>query len=115
METDVEMLQWYDTNKLAIPIIYRFTRIIFSIPLSQIENEQNFSLVGVIGRARRSSFTVNNLSMLIFTNKNRDASHALKKSENMNLFEVDSGDYEEELALVEEFINEDNSDDDNEH
>ena len=96
-------------------MIYQFACIIFSILLSQIENEWDFSLDGVIGRARQASFTVDNLSMLIFINKNRDVSHTLKKYEKMNIFEVDSADYEEELALVEEFINEDDSDDDNEH
>ena len=52
-------------------MIARFAEIIHSIPSSQIENERDFSLAGVIGRARRTSLTIDNLSKLVFIKKSR--------------------------------------------
>ena len=51
-------------------MIENFTDIIFVITPSKIENERDFSLSGFIGWYNQESFTVTNLSMLVFINKN---------------------------------------------
>lgn len=85
-------------------MIYQFAQIIFSIPPSQIENERNFSLAGVITRARRASFTVENLSMLVFINKNKKIKDSIAKVEKMNLFEVETADFDDDIKFVEDYL-----------
>jgi len=71
METIEDVYNFYNVNRHRIPMIHRIAMIILSIPPSQINNERDFSLAGVIARARRASFTIKNLSMLVFINKNK--------------------------------------------
>ena len=43
--------------------------LIFSIAPTQVENERNFSIVGVFSSARQSRITIKDLSMPTFINK----------------------------------------------
>ena len=104
MESVRDVLNWYKENKPAIPMIHEFATFFFTIPASQIENERNFSLAGVIGRSRRASLTVKNLSMLVFINKNREISEAVKNLEKMNIFEADTADLDEEIEYIEQYL-----------
>ena len=61
IESAQEVFDWYEPEKLRIPMVYNFAYNIFCIPASQIENEKDFSLAGVIQRSRRTSFTVKHL------------------------------------------------------
>ena len=89
MEGSTDVLRWYNLNQPTIPMIYRFALLLFSIPPSQIENERDFSLAGIIGRSRRSSLTVKNLSTLVFINKNRDVLQQSEKLGKLNIFDDD--------------------------
>ena len=85
-------------------MIAHFASIIHCIPPSQIDNERDFSLAGVIARAKRASFTVKNLAMLVFINKNKDFLQSIKS---MNIFEDDFESLQkDELDEVEEFMKE---------
>ena len=83
------MLGWFQANKSSIPTISNFASIIHSIPPSQIENERDFSLAGVIARARRATSTVENLAMLVFINKNKKykSNKSDRSSRVKNIFE----------------------------
>ena len=83
-------------------MIYQFATLIFGIPPSQIENERDFSLAGVIARARRASLTVENLSMLVFIKKNQSVSESVKKLEKNNIFDVDLNYLEQEFEEIED-------------
>jgi hAT family C-terminal dimerisation region len=52
---DMDVLTWYESVKYKVPKIHRMATYIFSIPHTQIQNEREFSLASVIGRARRAS------------------------------------------------------------
>ena len=43
-----EVMDWFNTNQSNIPTISYFASILHSIPPSQIENERDFSLAGVM-------------------------------------------------------------------
>ena len=107
-----EVMDWFHENQSNIPTISNFASIIHSIPPSQIENERDFSLAGVIARARRATLTVENLAMLVFINKNNkyksdksDTSNKVK-----NIFEASFNDVQEEIDDVEAFLTENGED-----
>ena len=77
--------------------------IILSIPPSQINNERDFSLAGVIARARRASFTIKNLSMLVFINKNKALFDEIGKR---NIFEDKFEGMDDLFDEIEVFLNE---------
>ena len=84
METSKDVLEWFKANSFQIPMISHFANIIHCMSPSQIDNERDFSLAGVIARAKRASFTVKNLAMLVFINKNKDFFWSIKS---MDIFE----------------------------
>jgi len=107
-----EVKDWFNLNQSNIPTISYFASIIHSIPPSQIENERDFSLAGVIARARRATLTVENLAMLVFINKNNkyksnkiDTSNKVK-----NIFEDSFYDVQEKIDDVEAFLKENGED-----
>ena len=89
-----DVWKWYETYKMQIPMVYQLAEIVFCIPPSQIENERDFSLAGVIRRSRRASFTAKNLGMLVYINKNKDVVEKLEKT---NIFEVNIDDIQDEI------------------
>ena len=103
LETASEVLEWFDQNSSKIPMISHFASIIYSIPPSQIENERDFSLAGVTARAKRASFPVKNLSMLVLINKNKDFVQSFTA---MNIFEDNFEAIRDELDEVEDFSKE---------
>jgi sarcosine oxidase delta subunit len=69
----MDVLAWYESVKYKVPKIHGMSTSIFSIPHTQIQNEREFSLAGVIGRASGASVSVEMLSDLLFINQNMDA------------------------------------------
>ena len=98
---------------MKIPMIYQLAEIMNTIPPSQVENERDFSLAGVISRAWRASFTVENLSMLVFLNKNKNIKEKLERTEkeSANIFEVDMDILQKEIELISDY-GDDRTDDD---
>ena len=103
-----EVMDWFNTNQSNIPTISYFASIIHSIPPSQIENERDFSLAGVIARAKRATLTTDNLAMLVFINKNKKYKYTSNKAE--NIFEDSFHGTQEEIDDVEDLIKENGED-----
>ena len=65
--------------------------LIFSISPTQVENEFNFSIAGFSSSGRWPAFTIKNLDMLTFINKNLQFHEQLKyeylKDEDIDLME----------------------------
>ena len=65
--------------------------LIFSIFTTQVENRRDFSIVGFLSWARRSSLTIENLDILTFVNKilqlHVQLNNEYVKDEDINLME----------------------------
>ena len=65
--------------------------LIFSIFTTQVENGRDFSIVGFVSWARRSSLTIENLDILTFVNKilqlHVQLNNEYVKDEDINLME----------------------------
>ena len=105
MEYAKEVMAWFKLNKLKIPMISHLASIIHVIPPSQIENERDFSLAGVIACAKRAALSAENLAMILFINKNKNigSKETVRK---LNIFEDDFAMIENDIDVVEEFIKE---------
>ena len=103
METASKVLEWFDQTSSKTQLISHIASIVHSIPPSYIENERDFSLAGVIARAKRTSFRVKILSMLVLINKNKDFVQSLTT---MNIFEDNFEAIQDELDEVEDISKE---------
>jgi hypothetical protein len=62
----MDVLPWYESVKYKVPMIHRMATSMF-------QNEHEFSLAGVIGRASRASVSIEMLPDLLFIKPNMDA------------------------------------------
>ena len=67
---------------------------IFSISPTPVENERDFSIVGVYSWVRQSCLTIENLSMLTFINKKLQLHNKLN----------DGGVKDEDIDMMEEYL-----------
>ena len=72
--------------------------LIWSITLTKVENERDLSIAGVFSRAQQFHFTIKDLAMLTFTNKN------LQLHEQLNDEDVK----DEDIDLMEEYLESNN-------
>ena len=63
-------------------------KLIFSISPTQVENEFNFSIAGFFSPGRWPDFTIKNLDMLTFINKNLQF-HEQLKYEDLKIEDID--------------------------
>ena len=103
-----EVMDLFNTNQSYILTISYFASIIHSI----FENERDFSLAGVIARAKRATSTADNLAMLIFINKNKKHKSNKKDTSNKvdNIFEGNFHGMQEEINDAEDYIKENGED-----
>lgn len=104
MDSPSEVIQWYEFRQGSNPIIFCSAHNVFSNTFSQIENERNFSLAGVVCRTRRASFTAENLLMIVFINNDKEHLDTLYRlnifKDNFNNLEGDHNEAEDCLETT---------------
>ena len=65
------VLEWWKTNKLLFPCLYKAAQAYLHIPATSVPAEIIFSLAGHIVRKRRSNISSSNVNKFIFLHKNK--------------------------------------------
>ena len=70
LNLDQNPLQWWKVEEPKYPNLSKLAKIYLAIKGTSVASERIFSTAGDVVRAERSSFTLDNVDMLIFIKKN---------------------------------------------
>lgn len=68
--SSINPLEWWKDHEVQFPNVSKLARMILAIPPSQVENELDFSIDGVLDRAQNYCIDMDHLSRFTFISKN---------------------------------------------